>query len=238
MSKTAKPKNRLLAALPAKEFERLLPKLEEFSLIYAETIFEPDDVISHVYFPESGIVSLLSGVGERLLLEVGIVGSEGLVGLPVYLGVKNSNNRALVQGAGISSRIKTADFLAECEKGGMLPRILRRYTHSRISLISQSAACNRFHPIQARLARWLLMTADRMESNDFPITQEFLSKMLGVRREAVNKAATKLQQKKVISYSYGKISILDRANLESVACRCYFTIKEQYQKLFDVSNKF
>ncbi len=230
MSEITRPANRLLAALPAKEYTRLLPKLREISLTFAKTIYQPNDTIRRVYFPDSGIISLLSSVGGNSLLEVGIVGNEGFIGLPVFLGVKTSNTRALVQGAGAALEMKTADFLAECKNGGALPRILQRYTHSRMTQISQSAACNRFHPIEARLARWLLMTSDRMMADDFQITQELLSNMLGVRREAVNKSAMQLQQNKLISYSRGKISILNRASLEALACRCYFIIKEEYEK--------
>lgn len=226
MSETTKSNNRLLAALPEKEYQKLLPKLEEVSLNYTEIIYEPGDIIRRVYFPNSGIVSLLSAVDEHSLLEVGIVGNEGFVGLPAFLGVKSSNNRALVQGEGVALAMKTADFLAESRNGGELPRLLQRYTHSLLMQISQSAACNNFHPIESRLARWLLMTADRMESDDFQITQNFLSSMLGVRREGVNKSATNLQQKKLISYSRGKVSILDRAGLEAAACRCYFLIRD------------
>jgi len=204
--------------------------LEEIPLTFAKTFYVPGDIIRHVYFPNSGIISLLSAVEERSLVEVGIVGNEGFVGVPVFLGVKTSNNCALVQGAGVALEMKTADFLAECENGGALPRLLQRYTHSLIMQISQSAACNRFHPIEARLARWLLMTSDRMESDEFQITQEFLSNMLGVRREGVSKSATQLQQNELINYSRGKITILNRAGLEAVACRCYFIIKEEYEK--------
>lgn len=230
MSENAKPANRLLAALPAKEYARLLPKLNEISLIYDKTIYEAGDVIRRVYFLSNGIVSLLSAVGERSLLEVGIVGSEGFVGLPVFLGVKTSNTRAVVQGAGVASWMKTTDFLAECKNGGALPRLLRRYTHSLLMQISQSAVCNRFHPIEARLARWLLMTADRMKTNDFKITQEFLSNMLGVRREAVSRSAANLQQRKLITYNRGKILITDRTNLESAACKCYSIIRDEETK--------
>ena len=204
--------------------------MEEIPLTFAKTFYEPGDIIRHVYFPNSGIISLLSAVEERSLVEVGIVGNEGFVGVPVFLGVKTSNNCALVQGAGVALEMKTADFLAECENGGALPRLLQRYTHSLIMQISQSAACNRFHPIEARLARWLLMTSDRMESDEFQITQEFLSNMLGVRREGVSKSATQLQQNELINYSRGKITTLNRAGLEAVACRCYFIIKEEYEK--------
>ena len=235
MSETTNPTNRLLAALPAKEYNRLLPKLEKISLIFTKTIYKPGDVIRRVYFPDSGIVSLLSAVGERSLLEVGIVGNEGFVGLPVFLGVKTSNNHALVQGAGEAWEMKTADFLAECKAGGALARLLQRYTHSLLMQISQSAVCNRFHPIEARLARWLLTTADRMDAENFQITQEFLSNMLGVRREGVSKSAAKLQQNGLISYSRGTISILKRKDLEAAACRCYFIVEKDYKKLAEVS---
>lgn len=227
MPEITKPANRLLAALPAKEYARLLPKLREVSLTYDKTIYEPGGVIRRVYFPKSGIISLLSAVGERSLLEVGIVGSEGFVGLPVFLGVKTSNNHAVVQGAGAALAMKTTDFLAECKTGGALPRLLQRYTHSLLVQISQSAVCYRFHEIEARLARWLLMTADRMETEDFKITQEFLSNMLGVRREAVSKSAAAFQQRQVISYSRGNISIINRSDLEKTACNCYSIIKNE-----------
>ena len=227
MSEITKPANRLLAALPAKEYARLLPKLKEISLTFTETIYEPGDVIRQVYFPDSGIISLLSAVEERSLLEIGIVGNEGCVGLPVFLGVKTSNNRAIVQGAGAALEMKTADFLAECKNGGALPQILQRYTHSLLTQISQSAVCYRFHEIEARLARWLLMTADRMASENFQITQEFLSNMLGVRREAVSKSAAVFQQRQLISYRRGNISLINRAGLEKIACSCYSIIKAE-----------
>jgi len=204
--------------------------LERISLNFAENIYEPGDIIRHVYFPEAGIISLLTAVGERSLLEVGIVGNEGMVGLPIFLGVKTSNNRAIVQGVGFAMRMTTANSQTGCLSDGSLPRLLQRYTHSLMSQISQSAVCNRFHSIESRLARWLLMTRDRMMSEEFRITQEFLSNMLGVRREAVNKAATSLQQNQLIRYSRGHLSILNRAGLEAAACRCYFSIKEEYEK--------
>lgn len=232
MSKTtnlrAPPTNRLLAALPKAEYQRLLPKLEPFTLVFGEVIYEPGDVIRNVYFPTSGIISLLAAVEDRATLEVGIVGREGMVGLPEFMGVKISNNRAVVQGAGAAMRMKATAFRNECENGGSFPRLLRRYTHSRMTQIAQGAACNRFHPIDARLARWLLMTRDRMGSDEFRLTQEFLSNMLGVRREGVNKAAGALQQQNLISYSRGNLSILDRVRLETIACHCYGIIKGEY----------
>lgn len=226
--------NRLLSALPAAEYERLYSRLERIRLIYGEKIYEQGEVIRHVYFPDSGVVSLLSAVNERATLEVGLIGSEGVVGLAVFLGVRTSNNRAIVQGAGHALRIKTEDFLVASENGGALPNLLRRFTHSLLAQVSQSAACYCFHPVEARLARWLLMTADRMQTDEFPVTQEFLSNMLGVRRESVNKSAVVIQQQELISYSRGSVSINNRTGLEKAACVCYAIIKDE-EKSFPVN---
>lgn len=227
MPETTKPNNQILAALPKKEYQRLLPDLEEFDLIYTKHIYETGERISNVYFPESGIVSLLSSVGEKALLEVGIVGSEGMVGLPVFAGFKTSNNRAVVQGKGSAMKMSAANFLKECKFGGALPTILQHYTYFLLMQISQSAACNLYHPIEPRLARWLMMTRDRMHADEFKITQDFLSHMLGVRREAVSKAAANLQQRQLIRYSRGNVSILNCAELENAACACYQIIKAE-----------
>ena len=224
----ASPTNRLLAALPKEDYQRLLPKLEPCPLVFGEMIYEPGDLIRSVYFPTSGIISLLAALEDRATLEVGIVGREGMVGLPAFMGVKTSGNRAVVQGGGAALRMKASAFRNECENCGSLTRLLRRYTHSRLTQIAQGAACNRFHPIDARLARWLLMTRDRMGTDGFRLTQEFLSNMLGVRREGVNKAAGALQEQNLISYSRGNLLIVDRAGLETKACHCYEIIKDEY----------
>jgi CRP-like cAMP-binding protein len=229
----APPTNRLLAALPKEEYRRLESDLLPFTLIFGEVIFEPGDLIRDVYFPTSGIISLLAAVEDRATLEVGIVGREGMVGLPIFMGVKTSRNRAVVQGAGTALRIKASDFRRECNNGGSLPQLLRRYSHSRLTQISQGAACNRFHPIDARLARWLLMTSDRMGTNEFQLTQEFLSNMLGVRREGVNKAAGALQKLNLISYNRGTLTTLNLAGLEAVACNCYGIIKEEHDSFLN-----
>ena len=224
----APPTNRLLAALPKDEYRLLLPKLAPFTLVFGEVIYEPGDLIHNVYFPTSGIISLLAAVEDRATLEVGIVGREGMVGLPAFMGVKTSGNRAVVQGVGAALGMKANAFREMCDNGGSLPKLLRRYTHSRLTQIAQGAACNRFHPIDARLARWLLMTRDRMGTDEFQLTQEFLSNMLGVRREGVNKAAGALQQRHLISYSRGTLKTLNRKGLEAVACHCYGIFKEEY----------
>jgi len=232
MSKTktlrAPPTNRLLTALPKDEYQRLLSKLEPSPLVFGEVIYQPGDRIRSVYFPTSGIISLLAAVADRATLEIGIVGREGMVGLPAFMGVKTSGNRAVVQGAGAAMTMKVAAFRKECDNGGSLTRLLRRYSHSRLTQIAQGAACNRFHPIDARLARWLLMTSDRMGTDEFQLTQEFLSNMLGVRREGVNKAAGALQEQNLISYSRGRLLIEDRVGLKAIACDCYGIIKAEY----------
>jgi len=229
--KHAPPANNLLAALPRREYQRLFPSLKEIPLLFEEVLYEAGDLIQNVYFPSSGIVSLLAAVENRASLEVGLVGNEGIVGMPIFLGVKTSRNRAVVQGAGVALRMKAPAFRKECANGGRLPRLLRRYAHSRLTQIAQAAACNRFHSIDARLARWLLMTRDRMGANEFQLTQEFLSNMLGARREGVNKAAGALQRQHLISYSRGTLMILNQAGLEAVACPCYGIIKEEYDSI-------
>lgn len=221
------PPNRLLAALPKDEYRRLLPNLESFPLVFGQAIYEPGDRIRHVYFPSSGIISLLAVVEDRATLEVGMVGREGIIGLPVFLGVKTSRDRAVVQGAGAAMRMEATAFRKECDNGDSLPRLLRRYTHSRLTQIGQGAACNLYHSIDERLARWLLMTRDRMGTDEFQLTQEFLANMLGVRREGVNKAAGGLQRRNLINYSRGTLITLNRVGLEAVACRCYGIIKKE-----------
>jgi len=221
--------NRLLAALSKKEYQRLLPDLEFFPLPFGDIIFEPGDRLRHVYFPNNeSIISLLSAVEDRELLEVGMVGNEGMAGLPVFMGVANSHTRGLVQGAGSAMRMKAATLRRETVNGGSLHRLLNRYTHSLLMQISQTAACNRFHPVNVRLARWLLMTHDRVEGDEFRLTQEFLSHMLGVRREQVTLAASALQKQKIITYSRGQIRILNRAGLEAASCKCYKLVRDGY----------
>ncbi len=221
MPENAPIKNQLLAALPVGVYKKLLPKLERFELVYKKNIYAAGDVIENVYFPESGIVSLLAVVGHNSMLEVGIIGDEGMIGIPLFLGISTSENRAVVQGSGVAMRMTAADFLKESERGGDLLRVLRSFTYSLMMQIGQSAACNRYHSIESRLARWLLMTSDRMRSDEFQITQEFLSYMLGVRREAVNKAASDLQERGLISYVRGRMSLLRRGELYGIACDCY-----------------
>ena len=221
--------NNLLAALPRKEYQRLLAGLEPVTLTFGDILYEPEQPIRHVYFPTDSLVSLLTLADGHLALEVGMVGPEGMVGTPVPLGINVSAVRALVQGSGTALRMTTARFRKEFRDCPPLQRALYRYIHVLMAQVTQTAACNRFHMVEARLARWLLMTRDRVCSTQFQLTQEFLAHMLGVRRVGVTKAASALQQQKLIRYSRGEISILDDKGLEAAACRCYQVVKNVQQ---------
>ena len=223
----AQAANRLLAALPKKEYQRLLPELEQVAMPFAEVVYEPGEQIRHVYFPNDSIVSLLAEVADRSTLEVGIVGNEGMAGISVFMGVDTSPHRAIVQGAGTAMRMKASVLRKESDGVSPLRRLLHLYAHSLLTQVSQSAACNRFHMVDARLARWLLMSGDRLGSDEFLLTQDFISNMLGVRREGVSKAAGLLQKRELINYSRGRIKILDRAGLKAVACECYGILKAE-----------
>lgn len=230
--RTSAAGNRLLNAVPRSEYQPLLPNLEQVDLPFGSALYETGDPILYVYFPTSGIISLLASDGRWSKLEVGIVGREGMIGLPVFMGVKTSRNRAVVQGAGSALRMKATAFRKVCNHESSLLHLLQRYTHSMLTQLSQSAVCNRFHPIDARLSRWLLMTRDRMEKDEFQLTQEFLSNMLGVRREGVSRAAGDLQRQELISYSRGILTILNGSGLEAIACECYAITKAEYDGFF------
>ena len=217
--------NRLLAALPQTEYRRLLPELEEVTLPFAHVLYEPGERIRHVYFPNESIVSLLAEVTAHSPLEVGLIGSEGMAGISVFMGVDASPHRAIVQGAGTAMQMEATRLQTVSGRAGSLRRLLHLYAHSLLTQVSRTAACNRFHTVDARLARWLLMTADRSGADGFRLTQDFISNMLGVRREGVNKAAGILQKDELITYSRGQIKLLDRAGLEAIACECYRIIK-------------
>lgn len=220
------PGNKMLAALPANEYRRLADKLEPFDLKFGEIIYEPDVNMENVYFPNSGIVSFMTAIEKGSTLEVGFVGNEGMVGLSTFLGITKSPNSAVVRATGIAWKMKAADFLEEYRANISLSRFVHRYTHLLLTQLSLVGACNRFHPIIKRLTCWLLMTSDRMGTDKFHITQEFISNMLGVRREAVALAAASLQEKQMISYSRGNLSIINRTDLEEFACKCYSIVKE------------
>jgi CRP-like cAMP-binding protein len=220
--------NSLLAALPRKSYQQLLPGLSPVMLVFGEVLYEPGKPIREVYFPGECLVSLLTPVDGHLALEVGLVGREGMVGIPLALGIDASAVRALVQGAGPALKMGAARFRTELRASPPLQRELYRYVHTLMAQISQTAACNRFHVVEARLARWLLMTRDRVCSGEFRMTQEFLSHMLGVRRVGVTEAASALQRQKLIEYSRGNIRILDDRGLEAACCSCYAIVKDMH----------
>ena len=219
--------NRLLDSLPKNEYTRLLPKLKTVNLALGEELYEPGDAIEYVYFPNDSIISLISQLSDTAWLEVGMVGNEGMAGLAIFMGVNVSSTRALVQGSGTAMRMSSAALRTEAKRLGSFHRILHRYSHSLLVQVSQSAVCNRFHLVDARLARWLLMTNDRLGVKEFPLTQEFLSSMLGVRREGVSKAAGALQAAGLISYSRGRITLINRRGLEAKSCHCYAIVRAE-----------
>jgi CRP-like cAMP-binding protein len=231
-SRRIAPPNRLLAGLPTREAQRLLAACEAVELKFGEILYEPDDRIGHVSFPTDSFVSLMIPVDAKANLEVGLVGNEGMVGTPLILGVDVSPLRALVQGAGPAWRMTAAAFSRELGRGPVLRRTLHRYLQVRMRQLAQTAACTRYHVVEARLARWLLMTQDRAHLDGFHVTHEFLAYMLGVRRVGVTRAANALQQRKLIRYHRGEVTILDRSGMEAASCGCYQTDRQTYESAF------
>jgi CRP-like cAMP-binding protein len=218
--------NNLLAGLSRRVDRRFLAGLEPVTLTHGEVLCEPGQVIRHVYFPGTSHVALLALVDDRLALEVGLIGREGMVGTPVVLGVPLSPVRAQVQGSGTALRIASARFRSEFRRIRSLQRELYRYTYALMVQASQTAACNRFHVLEMRLARWLLMTHDRAGSDEFHMTHEFLGYLLGVRRVGITRAAQSLQSSGLIRYSRGDITVTNRKGLEAAACECYRFVRD------------
>jgi len=222
--------NNLLADLPRAEYQRLLFGFEPVKLTFGEVLYEPGQPIRHAYFPNDCLVSLLAVVESRMVLEVGLVGSDGMVGVSLALGIGVSPVRALVQRTGSAVRMTSAFFLQEFRQNPSLRRELFRYIHAAMAQATQIAVCSRFHLLEARLARSLLMNGDHVQSNEFRLTHEFLAHALGVRRVGVTKAAGALQHRKLISYHRGGIRILDRNGLEAASCQCYQLVKNVQQR--------
>jgi CRP-like cAMP-binding protein len=220
--------NSLLAALPVKVCQSLLERLETITLTSGEVLYRPGEPIRYVYFPTDTMVSLLTSAEGHQALEVGMVGHEGMLGIPLALGVNESPVHAVVQGAGMALRMTSAHFRKEFQHSPRLQQEVYRYIYELMKQMTQTAACNRFHRVEARLARWLLMTRDRVRSNQFHLTQDLLGNMLGVRRVGVTKAAGDLRLRKLISYNRGEIIIIDGDGLEAAACRCYQIVKDMH----------
>jgi CRP-like cAMP-binding protein len=226
--------NKILAALSPEEFEPLAAKLKSVPLLLGEILYLPDQKIEYVYFVNSGVVSLLSALENGATVEAGVIGSEGMAGISVILGADSTPNQALIQGAGEAWRIPSKDIRTEFGKGGKLRDLILRYTHTLFTQVAQTAACNRLHSIEQRLARWLLLTQDRVDRNDFVLTQDFLSRMLGVRRAGVSVAANTLRQAGLLDYHRGTMTILNRQGLEEYSCECYAIVKDEYDRHLSV----
>ena len=231
MSADGALKNHLLAALPPAEFDRIAPRLEGVSLKLAEVLYESGDQMTHVYFPTTAIISLLYIMENGATAEIGIAGSNGLVGIALFMGGDTTSNRAIVQSGGDAVRMKARDVQDAFSLGGVFQSVLLRYTQSLITQISQTAVCNRLHSVEQQLCRWLLINHDQLQTDKLVMTHELIANMLGVRREGVSLAAHRLQEKGLIEYSRGTITILDRKGLESEVCECYKVVIDEYDRL-------
>jgi CRP-like cAMP-binding protein len=223
--------NQLLAALPAIDLGRLVPHLESVPMLLGEVLHEPGDQIQHVYFPTSAILSLHYVMENGASAEVAGVGNEGVLGISVFMGGESTPNRALVQTAGHGYRLKSHRLLEEFKRGGALLRLMLRYSQALLTEIAQTCACNRHHSVEQQLCRWLLLTLDRLPSNNLIMTQELIASMLGVRRESVTEAALTLKQQGVINYRRGHITVLNRSGLNAHVCECYEVVKSEFNRL-------
>ncbi len=223
--------NRLLALLPREEYERLLPHLEPVSFALGEVIYESGGRQSYIYFPTTAIISLLYMMENGSSAEMGVAGNDGLVGVALFMGGDTVPNRAVVQSAGDVLMMRAKILREEFAQGGTFQRLLLRYTQALMTQMSQTAVCNRLHTIEQQLCRWLLLSHDRLDSDELVMTQELIANMLGVRRGGVTNAAGRLQEHGLISYVRGRIKILDRRGLEASVCECYKVVKDEYDRL-------
>jgi len=226
-------RNQILNALPPDELERLAPHLEHVRLVRRMVAYDPLQPISHLYFVEAGVISVVSIMRDRTAIETATIGLEGVIGLPVHFGVDAVAEQAFVQVPGEAVRITAGAFRALAPELPALRRLLDRYAVCWFTLAAQCSGCNRVHTMEQRCARWLLMVHDRMPGDEFELTQDFLSQMLGVRRATVSETASQLQQAGYISYSRGRIVIIDRAGLERVVCECYGIIRSTFARILE-----
>jgi len=227
----AAKENELLGALPATDYERLLPHLERVPLKLASALYESGSAQDYVYFPTSSIVSLLYVMEDGSSAEIAVVGREGVVGIALFMGGETTPSRAVVQSAGNAYRLKASLLKNEFERGGVLQYLLLRYTQALITQMAQTAVCNRHHTVEQQLCRWLLLSLDRLPTNELTMTQELIANMLGVRREGVTEAAGKFQADGLIAYSRGRITVLDRPKLEARVCECYAVVRRETDRL-------
>ena len=223
--------NRLLAMLPREDYERILPHLERVSFSLGEVVYESGGQMSYIYFPTTSIISLLYVMENGSSAEMGMAGHDGLVGIALFMGGDSMPNRAVVQSAGGALRMRAKVLRDEFKRGGEFQRLLLRYTQALITQMSQTAVCNRHHTVEQQLCRWLLLSRDRLDTDELVMTQELIANMLGVRREGVTVAAGRLQDKGLISYVRGRIRILDRRGLEAAVCECYRVVRDEYERL-------
>jgi CRP-like cAMP-binding protein len=233
LSPLSPKQNHLLAALPAADCERLFPHLERVPLSLGSALYESGSHQEHVFFPVASIVSLLYVMQDGASAEIAVVGDEGVVGVALFMGGESTPSRAVVQSAGSAFRLKANLLKTEFERGGALQYLLLRYTQTLITQMAQTAVCNRHHAVEQQLCRWLLLSLDRLPSNELTMTQKLIANMLGVRREGVTEAAGKLQTAGLIEYSRGKIVVLDRPGLEARVCECYAVVKRESDRLLD-----
>lgn len=223
--------NHLLAALSRDEYERLAPHLEWVELKLGDSLVESEKVMRHVYFPTDSIVSLLCVMEDGDSTEIAVVGLEGIVGISLFMGGETTPSRAVVQSAGSAFRLKGQLMKDEFERASTLQHLFLRYTQALITQMAQTAVCNRHHSLDQQLCRWLLLSLDRLPTNELIMTQELIANMLGVRREGVTESAGKLQRAGLISYHRGRIKVLDRPGLEARVCECYTVVKREYDRL-------
>jgi len=223
--------NHLLAALPTTEFERLAPHLELVTMPLGEMLYEPGGQLQHAYFPTTAIVSLHYVMESGASAESAGVGNEGVVGVSLFMGGETTPSSAVIQTAGHAYRLAGLFLKEEFNRSGLMQRLLLRYTQALLTQMSQTAACNRHHSVEQQLCRWLLLTLDRLPSNELTMTQELVASMLGVRREGITEAAGQLQRAGFLSYRRGHIAVLDRSGLESRACECYAVVKKEVSRL-------